>query len=115
MHDLLEGIVPYETKLVLNNLTVIRKLLTLEELNARIASFDYGYVDKKNKPTTLSDADIADIDKHSLNQNASQMHCLAMTMPFLVGDRVPEGDGVWQLFLMLLKILNVSFSEYVTV
>ncbi|RXN36123.1 hypothetical protein ROHU_003222 [Labeo rohita] len=50
MHDLLEGVGPYELKLVLSSL-IEDKHLTLEKLNFRITSFDYGFPDLKNKPS----------------------------------------------------------------
>ena len=53
MHVLLEGLVPYETKLLLKVL-IGAKFFTLKELNNRIENFDYGYMDKKNKPTQIS-------------------------------------------------------------
>ncbi|KAI2655858.1 ATP synthase subunit b [Labeo rohita] len=50
MHDLLEGVGPYELKLVLSS-SIVDKHLTLEKLNFRITSFDYGFPDLKNKPS----------------------------------------------------------------
>jgi len=49
MYDVLEGVGPYELKLVLNSLNE-QKHLTLEKLNYRITSFDYGFYEKRNKP-----------------------------------------------------------------
>ncbi|KAK0147238.1 hypothetical protein N1851_013353 [Merluccius polli] len=45
MHDILEGIGPYEVKLVLSAL-IDQKHLSLEKLNNRITSFDYGFSDR---------------------------------------------------------------------
>lgn len=53
MHILLEGVVPYETKLLLK-LLIEDKCLTLNELNSRIESFDYGYMDRRNKPSPIT-------------------------------------------------------------
>ena len=47
MHILLEGVVPYETKLLLK-LLIENKCLTVKELNSRMDSFDYGYMNRKN-------------------------------------------------------------------
>ena len=55
MHILLEGLVPYETKSLLKVLIDERTcLLTLKELNHRIDIYDYGYMNKKNKPTATT-------------------------------------------------------------
>lgn len=62
MHDLLEGVGPYDhmTKLVLNSL-IEEKHLSLEKLNYRITSFDYGFSDKDNKPS-ISKNDLRNIN-----------------------------------------------------
>ncbi len=44
MHILLEGVVPYETKFLLKLLIDSEKCLTLKELNSRMESFYYGYM-----------------------------------------------------------------------
>lgn len=49
MHDLLEGVVQYELKLVFQYL-VNQKYLSLESLSQRIQSFNYGYTERKNRP-----------------------------------------------------------------
>lgn len=45
---------------------------------------------------------------------ASQMWCLAVHLPFLVGDQVPEDSELWQLFIKLLNIVAVCFSPVVS-
>lgn len=52
MNELLEGVGPYELKLTLCSL-IEDKHLTLEKLNFRITSFDYGFPDVKNKPSVI--------------------------------------------------------------
>ncbi len=42
MHDVLEGVLQYHTKELLKFYTLQQKTFTLDELNNRIASFDYG-------------------------------------------------------------------------
>ena len=54
MHILLEGVVPYETKILLRFLIDDEKSLTLKELNSRMESFDYGYMNAKNKPSPIT-------------------------------------------------------------
>ena len=53
MHVLLEGLLPYETKLFLKKLIDESRCLTLKDLNQSIESKDYGYMNKKNKPTAI--------------------------------------------------------------
>ena len=42
------------------------------------------------------------------------MRCLAVHLPFLVGDQVPEDSELWQLFIKLLNIVAVCFSPVVS-
>ncbi len=51
MHVLLEGIVPVHIGLLLDHIVETLSLLTLPEINARIASYPYGYFEEK--PSTL--------------------------------------------------------------
>jgi hypothetical protein len=53
MHDILEGCLQYELKLVLQQFITVDKKFTLSELNSRILAFAYG-VDSKNKPQPIS-------------------------------------------------------------
>ena len=53
MHDLLEGYVPYEMKLMLTYFIKDARLFTLSHLNARIRSFNYGYMNS-SRPTQLT-------------------------------------------------------------
>lgn len=46
MHDLLEGVVQYELKLVFQYL-VNQKYVSLQSLSQTIESFNYGYTEKK--------------------------------------------------------------------
>lgn len=46
MHDVLEGVGGYETKLVLNSLIE-------QKLNNRLTNFDYVFSDSHNKPSAI--------------------------------------------------------------
>lgn len=52
MHDILEGVGDWEIKLVLNAL-MDQEVLTIEQLNYRLTSFDYGGCDSRNKPSAI--------------------------------------------------------------
>ena len=49
MHDILEGVLPFETKELLKHLTK-EKVVTLAEVNDAIRSFKYSFADAANKP-----------------------------------------------------------------
>jgi len=111
MHDLLEGIVPFELKLILASFIFDKKYFSLQVLNARLASFDYGYLNRRNKPTALIESELRDQQKTSLSQKASQTMCLVSVLPFLIGFEVPENDDMWKLYLLLRDIIDLVFSD----
>lgn len=111
MHDVLEGVGPYEVKLVLNSL-IEQKYLTLEKLNYRITSFDYGFCDKGNKPSVISNLRNPEAP---MRQSASQMWCLLRLLPTMIGDLIPMDDKHWELLLLLLSCMELIFSPSLTV
>jgi hypothetical protein len=56
MHDLYEGVLPYEMKLLLQHVTGNSGgpvLIRLAYINRCIKDYDYDYPDKKNKPVSI--------------------------------------------------------------
>lgn len=49
-----------------------------------------------------------------IRQSASKMWLLAVTLPLLVGDLVPEDIEVWDLFILLLRITSICCSWHIT-
>lgn len=52
MHDLMEGVIPIEMSLCINDL-VSRKLISLESLNQTIKEFPYKFSDKVDQPQVI--------------------------------------------------------------
>ena len=48
-------------KLVLNSL-IEKKHVTSDQINYRITCFDYGFADRRNKPSVISKNDMRNID-----------------------------------------------------
>ncbi|KAK9963884.1 hypothetical protein ABG768_005106 [Culter alburnus] len=112
MHDILEGVGGYETKLVLSSL-IEQKLLTLDQLNNRLTSFDYGFSDGHNKPSAIKPQDLKNPDG-AIRQTAAQMWCLLRLLPLMIGDLIPEGEKHWELLLSLLSCMELIFSPALT-
>lgn len=51
MHDILCGIGPMILKRVLHHYICITRKFTVDYFNSKIASFQYGFVENKNKPS----------------------------------------------------------------
>lgn len=66
MHDLLEGVAQYEIKLLFGHLT--HNFISEEDLLSRIYSFDYGFLERKNRPTKV----ILDSAGNSIGLNSIQ-------------------------------------------
>ena len=107
MHDLFEGVVPYEMKHLISH-CLQNKYFSLDMLNDRIELFDF--VD--DKPSRL-DKDASN-NSIKIRQSASQMMSLSSNFPLLVGDKVPEEDKHWLSFLLFLKICKIAISPVCT-
>lgn len=103
MHDLFEGVVPCELKLLIVH-CVAKKYFSIDELNQRIKAFDFVY----DEPSLIDSRICRSANK--IRQSASQMMTLSRNFPLLIGDKVPEGDSKWNSFLLLLKICRIALS-----
>lgn len=54
MHDVLEGALQYETKLLLRQLILSEHYFTLVDLNQQIDGLELGYTEVKNRPSPIS-------------------------------------------------------------
>ena len=109
MHDILEGALKYDICKILYYLIVVRCYFSLETLLERIDGFDYGPNELCNKPPT-SHITVKKLEKCTVNLSASEMLCLGRYLGEMVGDLVPEGNGVWKLYLIIREILEIIMS-----
>lgn len=108
MHDVLEGVAQYEIKLLFGYLN--QNFISNENILQRVYAFNYGFMDKKNRPTRIN----LSSSGNSIGLNASQTLCLSRNLPLIFGDVVPEGDRHWHLLLLLIHIVNIIFSPSIT-
>ncbi len=108
MHDLLEGVVQYELKLLFQYL--VKDCISLDTLSERIQSFNYGYSERKNRPSGVK----IDDGSKDLGLNAIQSWCLLRNTPLIFGDLVNTDNGYWNLILLLIQIVSIVFSPVVT-
>lgn len=107
MHDLLEGIVPMELKLIIKGL-ISNGYFNLQQLNSKIVSFKFGRNDIENKPQALP----KNYEK-GLKLNASRTWCLLRLLPLMIGKMVPEGKPLWNLLLTLKEIVDIILSPII--
>ena len=102
---LLEGVVPYELKLLIVYYIQVKKYFTL---NDRIDRFNF----IRDKPTLL-DTNICR-SSMKIRQSASQMMALCCYFPLPIGDKIPEDDKNWISFCLLLKICSLALTPVCT-
>lgn len=113
MHDLFEGVVPYEMKLLLTHL-VNAKYFSIATLNDRIKRFDFGYIERSDIPSPLDEKTFMKNPAQKIRQSASKMWLLAIYLPLLIGDLVPEDCEIWDLYVLLLHICTIACSWQIT-
>jgi len=69
MHIMLEGVVPYELKLMLTEYVTNRNYFTVGFLNDRIACFPYSSRDLADKPVPISDNQLIAGSKQKFHQS----------------------------------------------
>jgi len=108
MHDLLEEVVPFEIKLVLQKLISLGAF-NLETVNLRILGHDFGYLEAKNRPSPIR----LDGGGNKIGQKAAQAWCLIRFLPVLAGDLIVTAEQLkhWELILKLLECMSLIFSR----
>lgn len=74
MHDLLEGALQYEVKLMLRLMIHLQGYFSIDELNSRLQHMELGYMESNNRPTPLS-ANTLNSEGNSLKQNGLFIYC----------------------------------------
>jgi hypothetical protein len=77
------------------------------DLNSRIKSFNYGYIESKNKPSVV----LLDKDGANVRQRTSQMWCLVRYLPLIIGHLVRDEEckNRYSVLLLLLSIMDIVF------
>ena len=112
MHDMLEGVIPMEVKLVLQDF-IDEDYISLEEVNCRISSFSYGFPDTQNRPNIIKASALAN-PKGASGQKAAQMQCLFKFLPLMIGDKIPEDSEPYELLLCLLEIYKLVIAPSIS-
>lgn len=91
----------------------VRHYFDIETLCERIEGFDYGPGERGNKPPT-SHLIYERLRTSGMKMSASETLCLARYLGEMIGDLVPEGNGVWDFYLLvrgIAEILTCPFIE----
>lgn len=109
MHDLCEGSIQ---NLFRNffNLCIAKKIFTEEQLKRLISSYDYGLLNRHFIPSDVK------LDRHNLNQNASQTKCLLHHIPFIFESfrTNPQLEDSWICIILMLKTVRICYSNVIS-
>lgn len=105
MHDLLEGTCRYTMTFVCNKY-IRDSLINPNIFKETLRSFDYG-PDSSSKP---NNAVILDGSHCRLKCSASEMIVFVRYFGLLIGRYIPAEDPIWQLYVLLRKILDIVMA-----
>ena len=111
MHDILEGLTSLEVKLLLLHY-VSNSVFSLADFNSRLLNFNFGY-SEGDKPIPILSNALHD-PKKSLRSSSAQMLLLIRILPFLIGEKIDEGEDHWYCYLLLRKILDIVLCPKVS-
>lgn len=116
MHDLGEGIIPLTLQLVLSHYAKQKAYgLTKEYINHRISTFNYGYLDRKNRPSpNITNDMLSRPTRHKMKQTAAQYFLFLRAFPFLFGHKVPADCELMQMIGHLINISRILLSPNVS-
>lgn len=106
MHDLLEGVIPIEMALCLNDL-INKKYITLEYVNRTIKQFPYKFIDKTDQPQVIPTTFAS---RGTIGGNGHENWALLRLLPLMIGFDIPENDATWEILMLLKDILELATS-----
>jgi hypothetical protein len=116
MHDLFEGVIPYETKLFICHILYEVKptCLSLTELNHRIKAADYGQCNSRSKPSLLVESHLKSPDSN-LGQRSAQMLTLFYFLPLIIADVILLADPMkLRVNILLHQIVDIVLSSSIS-
>lgn len=131
MHDVLEGVLQYESKIMLKQFINQDHYLTLAQLNQQIEAFELGFSEVKSRPSPISHSTLQEGDSHLKQSGKFQLHCfytkhskyfmcvlilasqmwlLGRLLPQMIGHWIPRENEHWLSYLLLLEIVDILFA-----
>lgn len=111
MHDLFEGVCHYNLCHVITYLVEKMNFFSLDVLNHRKQTFEYGQSEIQNASGELKKKCL---DKFSLKMTAREMMTFVLHFPLMVGDLVPSDDVVWKFLLNFVEIIEMLLCFEIT-
>lgn len=109
MHDLYEGVLRYDLANIISKLIDL-KYFTLESLNFKI-KYNLYNPHEKNIPPAIKESHLKN---RYIICSAAEMSALLNHFRFIVGDIVTQGNNIWKLYLLILKIIEIVSSPCIS-
>ena len=113
MHVILEGSLSrtlyFVVRYFLNN-----NICSLNEINAFILNFPYGYSELKDKPVAITLEDLK-TPSHNLGQTAAQIWLLSRVFAFFGEQYAHLCPNVWRVFMTSLEITAICLSRKISI
>lgn len=111
MHDLLEGVCTYAMRNLVHTFIFEKEYFTLQTLNVRMQSFNFGSIGTFNKPPVIKMKRV--LNNATLRMSAAEMLNFVRFFGVIMGDKIPENDKHWEIYMTLRKILDILLSPQI--
>ena len=105
MHDIFEGTAHYTLLNILHDLIYKNNYFSLEFLNDRLETFQYNRIEKSNRIQPIKKHHIE--TKGKLKMSVAEMMCFCRYLGLVIGDKVPEDNPAWSLYILLRQIIAI--------
>lgn len=109
MHILLDGIIPYVVKCMLQYY-IAKGSITVDVINSRLMEFRYGYSQVKDKPEPINPESLTDKPGKHIAKDAAKMWMLFRVLPFILHDIIDESHKPFEVFQLLMKISSLLLA-----
>lgn len=109
MHDVLEGVIPFVLKHILNKM-IRERILTLGQLNYEIENYQYGWNEKTSKPQLISERMLK--SDGQISGSASEKWTLFRLLPLLIGLLIVP-NKYWDCYLLLREVVDIIMAPVI--
>ncbi|KAJ8686073.1 hypothetical protein QAD02_021867 [Eretmocerus hayati] len=109
LHDIPEGFLSYGIPQVLHHFVFkAKKKVDLGILNDRLNTFNYTINGLSNKPPPIT---VEELRRKTTSFSASERLTFTLILPMLIGDLIDFGDEVWQYYLSMRRIVDITYAK----
>ena len=108
-HDLFEGVVKHDVKLILDHLIKDKQLFSFKAFNVAVKKFSFKGSDLNSKPNSINE------NADNIGGHPMQNWCLLRFMPLIVCEvlnvDIDDSDSVFNMLLLLHEIVEIVVAQ----